>query len=172
MATLKSITAYNGWFILEYSRGPDGKPANCFVIENPPQDPLPGGNSLNEAKRVIDGLAGRSALWRLVPDEPASSMTSGSEESRTLPRPHTASASGDFNRAVACPPCAVSVVDNSVLNALRDRVSQDHGSLRRIARFLSVHSGVILEWLAGTRKPRQATLERIAAYLKGPAIRA
>jgi len=57
-----------------------------------------------------------------------------------------------------------------MLNALRDRIAQRGGSVRRMARFLSVHSGVILEWLAGTRKPRAATLERIAAYLKGPAV--
>jgi hypothetical protein len=157
MATLKSITAYEGRFILEYSGGAEGKPASRFVIENPPEDPLPAGNSLNEAKRVIDGLEGKSTSR-----PPVSKGLGGSpacDESRTAP-------------PQVCPPHVLSVVDDSILNALRDRVSQDHGSVRRIARFLSVHSGVILEWLAGTRKPRQATLERIAAYLKGPVIRA
>jgi hypothetical protein len=170
MATLKSITAYEGRFILEYTRGVEGKTASCFVIENLPQDPLPAGNSLNEAKRVIDELAGRSVAWsspqgKLVPSAVC-------EESRTAALPATRPDSGIFREAKVCPHDAVSAVDDSILDALRDRVSQDHGSVRRIARFLSVHSGVILEWLAGTRKPRQATLERIAAYLKGPVIRA
>jgi hypothetical protein len=170
MATLKSITAYEGRFILEYSRGADGKPASCFVIENPPEDPLPAGNSLNEAKRVIDGLGGRSALWPLAPEELGAGAMS--EESRPAALQCSVPPSGSFPHAKVCSPHTISVVDDSILDALRDRVSQDHGSVRRIARFLSVHSGVILEWLAGTRKPRQATLERIAAYLKGPVIRA
>lgn len=170
MATLKSITAYEGRFILEYSRGAEGQPASCFVIENPPKDPLPAGNSLNEAKQVIDGLGGGSASWPLVQEELAGSAPC--KASRTAALQCNLPPSGSFPPAKVCPPDAVTVVDDSILNALRDRVSQDQGSVRRIARFLSVHSGVILEWLAGTRKPRQATLERIAAYLKGPVIRA
>lgn len=170
MATLKSITAYEGRFILEYTRGVEGKLASCFVIENLPEDPLPAGNSLNEAKRVIDGLAERSVSLTPVPDQSWPGATF--EESRTAALPPTVPDSGIFSEARVCPPCTVSAVDDSILDALRDRVSRDDGSVRRIARFLSVHSGVILEWLAGTRKPRQATLERIAAYLRGPVIRA
>lgn len=170
MATLKSITVYEGRFILEYSRGVQGKTASCFVIENPPEDPLPAGNSLSEAKRVIDGLAGRSAAWSSLSGESVSRAVC--EERRTAVLQHPVLDSGGLAEARVCSPYAVSAVDESILNVLRDRVSQDDGSVRRIARFLSVHSGVILEWLAGTRKPRQATLERIAAYLKGPVIRA
>jgi hypothetical protein len=170
MATLKSITVYEGRFILEYTRGVEGKTASCFVIENPPQDPLPAGNSLNEAKRLIDELTGRAVAWPSPPGASVPSAIFG--ESRTAALRSTLPDSGVFPEAKVCPPYAAGVVDGSILDALRDRVSQDHGSVRRVARFLSVHSGVILEWLAGTRKPRQATLERIAAYLKGPVIRA
>ncbi|MBW0001682.1 MAG: hypothetical protein JO015_21510 [Verrucomicrobia bacterium] len=170
MSTLKSITVYEGRFILEYSRDVQGKTAGSFVIENPPGDPLPAGDSLNEAKRVIDGLAGRSAACPSLPGESAS--RAACEGSGTAVLQHPVPDSGGLAEAGTCPPYAMRAVDESILNALRDRVSQDDGSVRRIARFLSVHSGVILEWLAGRRKPRQATLERIAAYLKGPVIRA
>lgn len=83
MATLKSITAYEGRLILEYSGGAEGEPASRFVIANPPEDPLPAGNSLNEAKRVIDGLGGKSTSQPLVPKELGGSPAS--DESRTAP---------------------------------------------------------------------------------------
>jgi hypothetical protein len=173
MSTLKSITAYHGWFILEYSRVLEGQPASRFVIENLPGGPLPAGNSLNEAKRVIDGLGGRLALWPPVPKEPGARPRC--DETQSTPPKRHVSLNSSLTRTESCPPCTRAMVhrdDDPILSALRDRISQDRGSLRRVARFLSVHSGVILEWLAGTRKPRQATLDRIAACLKGPAIRA
>ena len=170
MPTLKSITAYEGRFILEYSPGAEGKPVTCFVIENPPEAPLPAGNSLNEAKQVIDTLAGRPTSSPLAGNESTKSVRR--ERGSTAPPQPGMGPQGDSPGRKVCLPHALNPVDDSILNALRDRISQDHGSVRRVARFLSVHSGVILEWLAGTRKPRQATLERIAAYLKGPAIRA
>jgi hypothetical protein len=61
----------------------------------------------------------------------------------------------------------LSHADEPLLNALRARVGGDGASVRRIARFLGVDSGVILAWLAGRRKPRRATRERIAAFLQG-----
>ena len=60
----------------------------------------------------------------------------------------------------------LSDADEPLLNALRERVGADGASVRRIARFLGVDSGVILAWLAGRRKPRRATRERIAAFLQ------
>ena len=65
----------------------------------------------------------------------------------------------------ASPP--LSHTDELLLAALRERVGADGASARRIARFLGVDSGVILAWLAGRRKPRRATRERIAAFLQG-----
>jgi hypothetical protein len=62
MATLQSITAYRGRFILEYSHGTQAKPARRFFIENLPKGPLPVGSSLNDAKRVIDGLEVRAPV--------------------------------------------------------------------------------------------------------------
>ena len=63
----------------------------------------------------------------------------------------------------------LSDADEPLLNALRERVGADGASVRRIARFLGVDSGVILAWLAGRRTPRRATRERIAAFLQGKA---
>lgn len=171
MATLKSITVYEGRFILEYSRGAEGKTAGCFVVENFLDEPLPAGNSLNEAKRIIDALDGRFASWSSRASQGLGESPNSRENRDTMPQPAIAP-SGSFPRTKVCPPQPATVVDDSILNALRDRISQDRESVCRIARFLSVHSGVILEWLAGTRRPRQATLERIAAYLKGTAVRA
>jgi hypothetical protein len=57
MAILKSVTAYNGRFILEYSEVVKGKPQPRFAIQPPPDGPVTGGNSLKEVKQVIDGLA-------------------------------------------------------------------------------------------------------------------
>jgi hypothetical protein len=56
MAILKSVTAYNGRFILEYSEVVGGKPQSRFAIQPPPDGPVTAGNSLKEVKRVIDGL--------------------------------------------------------------------------------------------------------------------
>jgi hypothetical protein len=57
--------------------------------------------------------------------------------------------------------------DDPILNALRERVERSRASASRIARFLGVNAGVLLAWLAGRRKPRRATRERIAAFLQG-----
>jgi hypothetical protein len=57
MATLRSVTAYNGRFILEYSEVVEGKPQARFAIQPPPNGAITAGNSLKEAKQVIDGLS-------------------------------------------------------------------------------------------------------------------
>ena len=56
-AILRAITAYNGWLILEYSQVVEGKPKSRFVIQPPPDGPITVGDSLKEAKHVIDGLS-------------------------------------------------------------------------------------------------------------------
>lgn len=55
MASLRSITAYSGWFILEYSEMVQGKPKPRFAVQHPPDVLIKAGNSLNEAKQAIDG---------------------------------------------------------------------------------------------------------------------
>ncbi|MBV9490358.1 MAG: hypothetical protein JO069_11645 [Verrucomicrobia bacterium] len=60
--------------------------------------------------------------------------------------------------------------DDRILNALRQRIEGDGDSARRVARFLSVHTAVVLDWLSGARRPRRATLERIDAFLRSPAV--
>ena len=55
MAPLRSITAYNGWLILEYPEMVKGKPESRFAVQRPPHGPIQAGNSLNEAKQAIDG---------------------------------------------------------------------------------------------------------------------
>jgi hypothetical protein len=86
--------------------------------------------------------------------------------------PHTMHASEtpppDLGRKAAAagsPP--LNPVDDPILNALRERVGGSGASTSRIARFLGVDAGVLLSWLAGRRKPRRATRERIAAFLQG-----
>jgi hypothetical protein len=54
-APLRPITAYNGWLILEYSERVQGKPNPRFAVQHPPDGTIQAGNSLNEAKRAIDG---------------------------------------------------------------------------------------------------------------------
>ena len=54
-APLRSITAYNGWLILEYSEIVQGKPKPRFAVQHPPDGPIQAAGSLNEAKRAIDG---------------------------------------------------------------------------------------------------------------------
>ena len=65
----------------------------------------------------------------------------------------------------------LSSAGDPLLDALRARVGDDHASACRIARFLGVGSEALLGWLAGRRKPRRATRERIAAFLGWPAPR-
>jgi hypothetical protein len=52
---LRSITAYNGWLILEHSEMVEGKLSPRFSVQHPPNGPIQAGNSFNEAKRAIDG---------------------------------------------------------------------------------------------------------------------
>jgi hypothetical protein len=52
---LRSITAYNGWLILEYSEMVEGKPKSRFAVQHSPDGPVQAGYSLNEAKQAIDG---------------------------------------------------------------------------------------------------------------------
>ena len=54
MTPLRSITAYNGWLILEYSEVVRGEPKPCFAVQHPPDGPIQVGHSLNEAKQAID----------------------------------------------------------------------------------------------------------------------
>jgi hypothetical protein len=56
MATLKSVTAYNGRFILEYSEVEGGKARSRFAIQPPPDETVTAGDSLREVQRVIDRL--------------------------------------------------------------------------------------------------------------------
>jgi hypothetical protein len=53
-----------------------------------------------------------------------------------------------------------------ILRALQERILEDGDSIRRIARFLSVHGRVVEDWLSGVRRPRRATLERIETFVK------
>ena len=55
MTPLRSITAYNGWLILEYSERVDGKLKTCFSVQQSPDNPIQAGHSLKEAKQAIDG---------------------------------------------------------------------------------------------------------------------
>lgn len=55
MTPLRSITAYNGWLILEYPETVKGKPRSRFAVQHPLDGPIQAGRSLNEAKQVIDG---------------------------------------------------------------------------------------------------------------------
>ena len=52
---LRSITAYHGWLILEYSETVQGKPKPRFAIQQLPDGPIQAANSFTEAKRTIDG---------------------------------------------------------------------------------------------------------------------
>ena len=52
---LRSITAYNGWLILEYSELVEGKPNSRFAVQHHPDGPMKAGCSLSEAKQAIDG---------------------------------------------------------------------------------------------------------------------
>ena len=54
-----------------------------------------------------------------------------------------------------------------ILQALRTRVEADGEGASRAGRFLSADATAILAWLEGRRKPRRATLERVAAFLQG-----
>jgi hypothetical protein len=55
MTPLRSITAYNGWLILEYSEIVEGKLRPRFAVQHPPDGPIQAGKSLREAKQAIDG---------------------------------------------------------------------------------------------------------------------
>jgi hypothetical protein len=55
MTPLRSITAYNGWLILEYSEMVEGKAKSRFAVQHSPDGPIKAGDSLNEAKQAIDG---------------------------------------------------------------------------------------------------------------------
>ena len=138
-------------------------------IENLPEGPLAAGNSLNEAKRAIDGLESGPHHGPPVPEHsgprPTRRKNRSTPPKRATPPPSNVPHAELYPSSTGNPAPGAG---EPILNALRDRIAQDGQSVRRIARFLSVHSGVILEWLAGTRKPRPVTLERIAAYLKGP----
>jgi len=54
-APLRSITAYHGWLILEYSEGVKGKLKARFAVQHPPDGSIPAGHSFHEAKQAIDG---------------------------------------------------------------------------------------------------------------------
>lgn len=62
MRPLRSITAYNGWLILEYSEMVNGKPESRFAVQYPPHGPMEAGNSLNEAKQAINGSSVKPAM--------------------------------------------------------------------------------------------------------------
>jgi hypothetical protein len=55
--------------------------------------------------------------------------------------------------------------EDVILRALQERIQEDGDSIRRIARFLSVHGRVVEDWLSGVRRPRRATLERIETFV-------
>lgn len=57
MTSLRSITAYNGWLILEHSEIVGGKLKSCFSIQQSPGCPIKAGHSLKEAKQAIDGVS-------------------------------------------------------------------------------------------------------------------
>lgn len=62
MTPLRSITAYNGWLILEYSERVDGKLRACFSVQQSPDRPIQAGHSLKEAKQAIDGASVEPAV--------------------------------------------------------------------------------------------------------------
>ena len=74
MAILKSVTAYNGRFILEYSEVVAGKPQSRFAIQPPPNGPVTAGNSLKEVKQVIDGLPEAANHGRPFSGPPSSTI--------------------------------------------------------------------------------------------------
>jgi hypothetical protein len=54
MMPLSSITAYNGWLILEHSETVGGKLKSRFSVQQSPDGPIQAGHSLKEAKQAID----------------------------------------------------------------------------------------------------------------------
>jgi hypothetical protein len=62
MTPLRSITAYKGWLILEYSEMVEGKLKSRFAVQHSPDRPIQAGHSLKEAKQAIDGLSVAPAL--------------------------------------------------------------------------------------------------------------
>ena len=54
MTPLRSITAYKGWLILEYSEMVGGKLESRFSVQQSPDRAIQAGHSLKEAKQVID----------------------------------------------------------------------------------------------------------------------
>ena len=57
MRPLRSITAYNGWLILEHSEMRAGKLKACFSVQQSTNRPIGAGHSLKEAKQAIDGCS-------------------------------------------------------------------------------------------------------------------
>ena len=107
-------------------------------------------------KRKVDGLrsgylgiAGRTS--RRNPDGCVALRCC---KMHAIPYPHAMHASetpphnlGRKAAAADSPP--LNPVDDPILNALRERVGGGRASASRIARFLDVHAGVLLSWLAG-----------------------